>query len=121
METERPSDLGERLYFAAALAGKLYLEKFRPDKNTVRKISSGIKVMRRRAGALDTPLMKEALSEKELIGELLNLTGNGSSLEEVAPESSVKTLAGAIFRELLQQQQHEPQKGAGGAGGESFS
>ncbi|NLA05853.1 MAG: hypothetical protein GX881_09110, partial [Firmicutes bacterium] len=121
METERQSDLGERLYFAAALAGKLYLEKFRPDKNTVQKISSGIKVMRRRAGDLGVTLMKERLSEKKLIGELLNLTGNGSSLEEVAPESSVKTLAGAIFRELLQQQQHEPQKGAGATGGESFS
>lgn len=102
METALQSKIGEHPFFAAALAGKLYLEKCRPGKRTADPIGARMKVMEEQAGSLGAILMKPDLSEKEMIAELLHLTGDGEdNLEKVLPDSCVKTAAAAIFRELL--------------------
>ncbi|MGI6615376.1 MAG: hypothetical protein ACOX30_05065 [Dethiobacteria bacterium] len=102
LEAKPQKELKEFHYFTAALAARLYLEKFKIGKRTANQISSKAEVLQGHAGSLAAALHKPDKTGKEMIANLLGFTGDSkSSLENVGPGSSIKTLAAAIFRELL--------------------
>ena len=103
MDERRHKGLKELQLFAAALAGRLYLEKMRPEEETRVFMNTRVEAMRDKAGSPGAILLREEIPEKEILEKLADLLGGRKGgLQELTPESGIKTLAAAIFGALLQ-------------------
>ncbi len=103
MDEQRYKELKEFPLFAAALAIKLYLKKMRPGKEIRVLMSTMVEAMQGKAGSTGAIQFKQEIPEKKILEKLADLLGDRKGgLQELTPESSIKTLAAAIFGELLQ-------------------